>query len=86
MLAAAAEDYLRELNPDASFGAFGQDYNLESYALCGSDMLIKGHDVSHIAFGDGSTGNAFPGRRFDYMLANPPIGVKWEAQKDTVQK
>ena len=87
---AAAEDYLRELNPDASLEVFGQDYNPESYAVCGSDMLIKGHDVSHIAFGDtlgdGATGDAFPGRRFDYMLANPPFGVKWEAQKDTVVK
>ena len=87
---AAAEDYLRELNPDASLEVFGQDYNPESYAVCGSDMLIKGHDVAHIAFGDtlgdGATGDRFPGRRFDYMLANPPFGVKWEAQKDTVVK
>ena len=87
---AAAEDYLRELNPDASLEVFGQDYNPESYAVCGSDMLIKGHDVSHIAFGDtlgdGHTADAFPGRRFDYMLANPPFGVKWEAQKDAVTK
>ncbi len=87
---AAAEDYLRELNPDAHLEVFGQDYNPESYAVCGSDMLIKGHDVSHIAFGDtlgdGFTGDAFPHQRFDYMLANPPFGVKWEAQKDTVLK
>ncbi len=87
---AAAEDHLQELNPDASLEVFGQDYNPESYAVCGSDMLIKGHRIDHIAFGDtlgdGETADAFPDRKFDYMLANPPFGVKWEAQKATVTR
>ncbi len=37
-----SEDYVRELNPDARLEAFGQDYNDQSYAICGSDMMIKG--------------------------------------------
>ena len=37
-----AEEYLRELNPDARLEVFGQDYNAETYAICGSDMMIKG--------------------------------------------
>ncbi len=31
-----AEEYLRELNPDARLEVFGQDYNAQSYAICGS--------------------------------------------------
>ena len=47
-----AEEYIAELNPDARPEIFGQDYNPESYAICGSDMLIKGHSIEHIVFGD----------------------------------
>ena len=31
-----AEDYLRELNPQARLECFGQEYNPESYAICGA--------------------------------------------------
>ncbi|HYD00410.1 MAG TPA: class I SAM-dependent DNA methyltransferase, partial [Phycisphaerales bacterium] len=91
------EEYIRQLNPDATLEVFGQDFNPESYAICGSDMLIKGHDVSHVVFGDCllphdpqqdgiKRGDGFPGETFDYMLANPPFGVEWKAEKDAVEK
>ena len=32
--------------------------------------------------GDGKTFDAFPSKKFDYMLANPPFGVKWEPEED----
>ena len=81
-----ADEYLRELNPDARLEAFGQDHNNESYAVCGSDMLIKGQNIEHIVFGSSFTKDGFSGERFDYMLANPPFGVKWEADKDEIVK
>lgn len=37
-----SEDYIRELNPQAKPVVFGQELNPESYAICKSDMLIKG--------------------------------------------
>ena len=89
MLSEAAK-YLRELNPDAKLFIFGQDYNAEAYAICGSDMLIKGEEIDKIQYGDslgdGKTSDAFPGKKFDYMLANPPFGVKWESEEDYVRK
>lgn len=75
-----AEEYVRELNPDATLEVFGQDYNAQAYAICGSDMMIKGHDIDNIRFGDSFTEDHFPEKKYDYMLANPPFGVKWEAQ------
>ncbi len=88
MLSEAAK-YLRELNPDAKLVIFGQDYNAEAYAICGSDMLIKGEEIDNIqpgdSLGDGKTFDAFPGKKFDYMLANPPFGVKWESEEDYVR-
>src|ERR1022692_1372197 len=74
-----SEDYLRELNPDADLEMFGEDYNEQSYAICGSDMMIKGESLENIRFGDSFTEDHFGANRFDYMLANPPFGVKWEA-------
>ena len=67
---------MRELNPDAKLVIFGQDYNSEAYAICGSDMLVKGEEIDNIqpgdSLGDGKTFDALPGKEFDYMLANPP--------------
>lgn len=73
-----AEEYLRELNPDARLELFGQELNDESYAICNSDMMIKGQDPDHIKFGNSFSQDGFPGMRFDYMLSNPPFGVEWK--------
>ncbi len=81
-----AEDYVRELNPDACLEAFGQDFNPQAYAICGSDMMIKGQDIEHIAFGDSFTDDRFPHKKFDYMLANPPFGVEWKPQEDIIRR
>lgn len=81
-----AEEYVRELNPDAQLKVFGQDYNDHAYAICGSDMMIKGHEVDHIRFGDSFTEDHFSGLKFDYMLANPPFGVEWKPQEDIIRK
>jgi type I restriction enzyme M protein len=72
-----AEEYLRELNPDGRLEVFGQELNPESYAICRSDMMLKGQDAEHIAFGNTLSNDQHP-RRFDYMLSNPPFGVEWK--------
>ena len=81
-----AEDYLRELNPDATLEVFGQDYNAQAHAICGSDMMIKGQDIEHIAFGDSFTDDRFSHHKFDYMLANPPFGVEWKPEADFIKR
>lgn len=73
-----AENYLRELNPDIQVEVFGQELNPQSYAICKADMLIKGEDASHIAFGDSFTQDGHKGQTFRYMLTNPPFGVEWK--------
>ena len=76
-----AEDYLRELNPQARLECYGQEYNPESYAICGSDLMMKGQNLENIAFGDSFTSDGHAGARFDYLLANPPFGVEWKPQE-----
>ena len=75
-----AEEFLRELNPDAKLEVFGQDYNNEAFAICCSDMMIKGQHPDNIKFGDSFTQDGLPGKKFDYLLANPPFGVEWKPQ------
>ena len=47
-----AEDHLRALNPKARLEVYGQELNAETYAICRSDMMLKGQDASHIAYGN----------------------------------
>jgi type I restriction enzyme M protein len=81
-----SEEYLRELNPDAMLEVFAQDYNPQSYAICGSDMMIKGQSLDNIRFGDSFTNDYFSDKKFDYMLANPPFGVEWKPQQNFIKK
>lgn len=73
-----AEEYLNELNPDARLEVFGQELNPESYAICKSDLLIKGQNASNIKKGNSISEDKLANEKFDYLITNPPFGVKWE--------
>ena len=81
-----AEDHLRSLNPQARLEVFGQELNAETYAVCRSDMMLKGQDASHIRLGNSFSEDHFEGDRFDYLLANPPFGVEWKKVEAEVRK
>ncbi len=87
-----SEKYIRDLNADAQPKLFGQDWNDEAWAVCKSDMLIKGEDSDQIILGDTFTKDGFDrnadGKKwtFDYMLANPPFGVEWKQQQKYIEK
>jgi len=84
MLSVAA-NRLRDLNPGAELKAYGQELNAETYAICRSDMMLKGEDASNIFYGNSFSEDGLPGERFDYMLANPPFGVEWKKVQDKVE-
>jgi len=73
-----AEDWIRQHNPDARLELFGQELNPETYAICRSDMMLKGHNAQNIALGNSFSHDAHADKSFDYMLANPPFGVEWK--------
>lgn len=81
-----SEEYFRKLNTNARLEVFGQDFNPQAFAICGSDMMIKGQSMNNIRFGDSFTEDHFPDKRFDYMLANPPFGVEWKPQEKAIRK
>ena len=80
-----AQEYLRELNATAQLIGYGQELNAETYALCRADMMLKGQRASNIALGNSFSEDAFPGERYDYLLANPPFGVEWKKVQDVVE-
>lgn len=81
-----ADEHLAEINPEARLVMFGQELNDESYAICKADMLIKGQDVSNIFAGNTLSNDGLPGKKFDYMLSNPPFGVEWKKIEKEVRR
>lgn len=83
---AEAQNWIRAHNDQATVKVFGQDYNPRSYAVAASDMLIKGHKDGQVVLGNTLTEDPFPDTRFDYLLANPPFGVDWKAEKKIIDR
>jgi len=83
---AEAQNWIRAHNEQATVKVFGQDYNPRSYAVAASDLLIKGHKDGQVVLGNTLTDDPFPDQRFDYLLANPPFGVDWKAEKKTIDR
>ena len=81
-----AEEYLNELNPDARLELFGQELNPESYAICKSDMLIKGQNPHNIKKGNSISDDQLSSFTSDYQITNPPFGVKWKKIEKMVKE
>jgi type I restriction enzyme M protein len=93
MLSTSKEHILKTINPDADIYLFGQELNPATYAICKSDMLIKGDDPDRIKGGDKDHSKAstlsndeFLSDHFDYALTNPPFGVDWKKDKEAVSR
>lgn len=81
-----AEEYLRELNPDAHLEVYGQELNDESYATCKSDMMLKGQNAKNIKAGNSFDNDGLEDEQFDYMLSNPPFGVEWKKVEKAIKE
>ncbi|MDB4818321.1 type I restriction-modification system subunit M [Acidimicrobiales bacterium] len=79
-----AEEYLRELNPNANLQPYGQELNAETYAICRSGMMLKGQNAENITCGNSFSEDGHTGRQFDYLLANPPFGAGWQGIRGQV--
>lgn len=83
---ALTEEGMKNLNPDIRVELYGQELNGESFGICKSDMLVTGHDPENIAFGNTLTQDAHKGRKFHYMLSNPPYGVDWKKYQEVIKE
>ncbi|MEK4293021.1 type I restriction-modification system subunit M [Paenibacillus sp. FSL R5-0914] len=74
-----ATRYIQELNPKTQVEVFGQEINPKSYAIACADLLIKGQNAGHIAFGNSLTdADGHKDLQVRYALMNPPFGVEWK--------
>lgn len=78
------EEYIKSLNPNAFVDLYGQELNEESYAICLSDMILKGQKVDSVKQGNTLSNDRFPDDKFDYCLSNPPYGTDWNNVYETV--
>lgn len=81
----SAEEHILAMNPQARVETYGQELNPESWAICRSDLMIKGQNPDNIVFGNSFSQDGHQDLRADYLLANPPFGVEWKKVKTEVE-
>lgn len=64
---------------------FGKEINDETYAICKSDMMIKGNNPENIKVGSTLSTDEFASDRFDFMLSNPPYGKSWASEQKNIK-
>lgn len=65
---------------------YGKEINDETYAICKSDMMIKGNDPANIKVGSTLSTDEFSHMRFDFMLSNPPYGKSWASEQKNIKE
>lgn len=81
----SAIEQVYEWNPNARLVPYAQELNPETYAISVADKLIQGYDTRNIKLGNTLSDDHLSHEQFDYCLANPPFGVKWENVQKQVQ-
>jgi type I restriction enzyme M protein len=69
-----------EIKADGDVYLYGKEINDETYAICKSDMMIKGDNPENIKNGSTLAVDEFSGTKFDFMLSNPPYGKSWVSE------
>ncbi len=77
-------NYPSNINRDIHL--FGKEINDETYAICKSDMMIKGNNPEHIKVGSTLSTDEFASERFDFMLSNPPYGKSWASEQKHIKE
>jgi type I restriction enzyme M protein len=83
-----AQDYIRDpegaIRSSAAIYLYGKEVNPETYAICKSDMMIKGNNPENIKYGSTLATDEFASLRFDFMLSNPPYGKSWKTDQGQI--
>lgn len=80
------DERLQDIKESINLTCFGQEFNPETYAIAKADTLIRGGDADNMKFGDTLSNDQFEGYTFDYIISNPPFGIDWKKEKDSVEK
>ena len=88
MLTIGKEWVHENINPNLKIDLYGQEWNDMTYAICKSDLLMMDENPENICGPDLSSisEDCFKGKKFDYMITNPPFGVSWKNEKKFVDE
>ncbi|MBM7456614.1 type I restriction enzyme M protein [Oceanisphaera litoralis] len=83
-----SQNFIEERYPAANrdIYLFGKEINDETYAICKSDMMIKGNNPQNIKVGSTLSIDEFASDRFDFMLSNPPYGKSWASEQKHIKE
>ena len=86
MLTIGKEWIHNNINEKVELRLLGQELNPQTYSICKSDMMITGENPNNIKGPVSSLSeDQFQGKRFDYMITNPPFGVSWKSEVDFIK-
>ena len=74
------------ISSEVMFQLYGQELNPQTFSICKSDFLITGEDPERIKLGSSLSNDQHEGRKFDYMITNPPFGVSWKSEKNFIEE
>lgn len=80
-----AENFIHDINPNIKAYLYGKEVNDETYAICKSDMMIKGDNPENIRIGSTLATDEFAGETFHFMLSNPPYGKAWGNDEEYIK-
>lgn len=81
-----SQNFVAEIKPDTKVVLYGKEINDETYAICKSDMIIKGDSPKYIRSGSTLATDEFDGTTFNFMLSNPPYGKNWNADIPSIKE
>ncbi len=82
-----SQNFIEEKYPASNrdIHLYGKEINDETYAICKSDMMIKGNNPENIKVGSTLSTDEFSSDRFDFMLSNPPYGKSWASEQKNIK-
>ncbi len=81
-----AREALKRTNEKVDVTLYGQELMPSAYALGKADLLIQGGRPDAIKKGNTLVDDLYEGQTFDYVLSNPPFGIDWEVEEESVRK
>lgn len=81
-----AQEALKRTNEKVDVTLYGQELMASAFALGKADLLIQGGRPDAIKHGNTLTEDLYEGQTFDYVLSNPPFGVDWEVEEESVRE
>lgn len=81
-----AQEALKRTNEKVDVTLYGQELMPSAFALGKADLLIQGGRPDAIKKGNTLVEDLYEGQTFDYVLSNPPFGVDWEVEEESVRK